>query len=471
MNKINNSHILYCKEAVYNTFFKHKKSYVSTTTEMPEIYNLDSIAHEKDKIILIDFEQDAELLKQGFVHNGYQKIKLDNLKHIYVQKYLLKHPDGNSTEFTNLLEIRDENQKYSHFLCNTIVEFYYINYQSFENVSNQLKLIYGIDISEKRVCDLYYKTIDSFILKKVEDLNEQIRSGKIKLGQVANYDEEFMYYKHQPVVRLTIIDYKTKIILRDIIIPRKEFDRNYIKSFIEEALSGLNYHTVVTDGDKRYKKILKELGLNQQRCIFHSMQNLMSKLNPVHNRLKRKIKSINSKISDKNVNLTDLENKYKGCVGRPKETDNKRKNDIKQMKKLRREISDLKAERRKHKKHIKEDKKYIKKISKLLKSKKYERGIELFNELWEIKDTLSKEIASHLKNLKEYLHEALMHTLVKGVPRTNNLIESFYKRTIPRKFKNIFMTYDGLVKRMLLSDLRWVENALRQNMKDNINLN
>ena len=200
------------------------------------------------------------------------------------------------------------------------------------------------------------------------------------------------------------------------------------------------------------------------------MQNLMSKLNPVHNRLKRKIKSINKKISDKNVKLTDLENKYIGCVGRPKKTDNKRKNDIKQMKKLRREISDLKAERRKHKKHIKEDKKYIKKISKLLKSKKYERGIELFNELWEIKDTLSKEIASHLKNLKEYLHEALMHTLVKGVPRTNNLIESFYKRTIPRKFKNIFMTYDGLVKRMLLSDLRWVENALRQNMKDNINL-
>ena len=90
--------------------------------------------------------------------------------------------------------------------------------------------------------------------------------------------------------------------------------------------------------------------------------------------------------------------------------------------------------------------------------------------MWEIKDTLSKEIASYLKNLKEYLHEALMHTLFKGVPRTNNLIESFYKRTIPRKFKNIFMTYDGLVKRMLLSDLRWVENALRQNMKDNINL-
>ena len=48
------------------------------------------------------------------------------------------------------------------------------------------------------------------------------------------------------------------------------------------------------------------------------MQNLMSKLNPVHNRLKRKIKSINTKIIKKENELTVLEKKYKGCVGRPK---------------------------------------------------------------------------------------------------------------------------------------------------------
>ena len=54
-------------------------------------------------------------------------------------------------------------------------------------------------------------------------------------------------------------------------------------------LKGLNYHTIVTDGDKRYKKILEELGLKQQRCNFNSMQNLMAKVNPVHNRLERRI--------------------------------------------------------------------------------------------------------------------------------------------------------------------------------------
>ena len=48
------------------------------------------------------------------------------------------------------------------------------------------------------------------------------------------------------------------------------------------------------------------------------------------------------------------------------------------------------------------------------------------------------------------------------VPRTNNLIESFYKRTMPRKIKNIFTTYEGLVNRMILADLRWRETAIRK---------
>lgn len=411
--------------------------------------------------LLMKFKKN-ELIENSFSLNGYQKISVDNLKHIYVQKYIYKSTDGNSTATTNLIEIRDENSKYSHFLCNLILEHYYINHMSFEDISKLLKLNYNLNIDQRRVCDLYYKTIDSFITKKIEDVAEDIRNGNIKLGHVGNYDEEFMYFKHQPVVRLTLLDYKTKLILKDIIIPRKLFNRQFIKSFIQEAIEDYDYHTIVTDGDNRYKKILDELNLNQQRCIFHSMQNLMSKLNPVHNRLKRKIKSINTKIIKKENELTVLEKKYEGCIGRPKKEDIKRKNDLDKMKQLKGEISALKAEKREYKHHIKDDEKYVKKISKLLKVTSFERGMELFEELWEIKDTLSKEIASHLRNLKKYLPEALTHTLFKDVPRTNNLIESFYKRTMPRKIKNIFTTYEGLVNRMILADLLWTETAIRK---------
>ena len=106
----------------------------------------------------------------------------------------------------------------------------------------------------------------------------------------------------------------------------------------------------------------------------------------------------------------------------------------------------------------------------MLKSGTYELGIKRFKELWTIKDELSDEIRKHLKNLKNYLHEALWHTLNKDVPRTNNLIESFYKATLPRKIKYIYVTYDGLMDRIMLADLRWTENTVRQKIKQPIHI-
>ena len=69
----------------------------------------------------------------------------------------------------------------------------------------------------------------------------------------------------------------------------------------------------------------------------------------------------------------------------------------------------------------------------------------------------------HLINLKKYLPEALLHTKLKDVPRTNNLIESFYKATLPRKIKYIYMTYDGVMNRIILADLRWMQKHTSKN--------
>ncbi len=106
--------------------------------------------------------------------------------------------------------MRDENCKYSRFFCNLIMEYYYIQHFSFEKVSELLKLSYGLDIDYRRICDLCNRTIEDFKLKKFEEVEEDIRNGKIKLGHVGNYDEEFVYVKHQPYVRLTLIDYKNE---------------------------------------------------------------------------------------------------------------------------------------------------------------------------------------------------------------------------------------------------------------------
>ena len=191
------------------------------------------------------------------------------------------------------------------------------------------------------------------------------------------------------------------------IVPRKLFDRNLIKEFIGKTVEGLGYHTIVTDGNKRYKNILYELRLNQQRCIFHSMQNLMSRENPVHSLLKRKIKSINKKIAEKEKKNLLLKIKNRGMISRSKKDDTKRKKDIEHKTKLQSELNQLKAEHSKHRNYIKNNNRYVKKISRILKAPNYEKGIERFEELWAIKDELSDEIRIQLENLKGYLHQAL----------------------------------------------------------------
>ena len=180
---IENSPIIFSTYVAYNTFFSDGKCFFDTTYDMIDLYRLDSIADENDRIILINKIQENELHEKGYVHDGYKKCDIDNLKHVYVRKYKLKTDNGKKTQTTDLSDMRDENCKYSRFLCDLILEYYYIQHLSFEKVSELLKLNYGLDIDYRRVCDLYNRTIDNFIFKKYEEVADDIRNGKIKLGQ------------------------------------------------------------------------------------------------------------------------------------------------------------------------------------------------------------------------------------------------------------------------------------------------
>ena len=49
-----NSPIIYCTHNVYNTFFSNRKCFFSTMSDMVDLYRLDSIAEENDKISIIN---------------------------------------------------------------------------------------------------------------------------------------------------------------------------------------------------------------------------------------------------------------------------------------------------------------------------------------------------------------------------------------------------------------------------------
>ena len=142
----------------------------------------------------------------------------------------------------------------------------------------------------------------------------------------------------------------------------------------------MNY--IVTDGDVRYARIIKELGYTQQRCTFHLMKNLIDSLSQRHNSLRRKIKTLNKQIPEKEYELKELEKLYPNKRGRSKKDDKKRQKNINDKRELRKEISRLKAKRRKYRKILKEDKEYIKSISLIFKCKTYKAAWNKFNILY-----------------------------------------------------------------------------------------
>ncbi len=102
----------------------------------------------------------------------------------------------------------------------------------------------------------------------------------------------------------------------------------------------------------------------------------------------------------------------------------------------------------------------MKKISLIFKSKTEKTARKRFQKLYDKLDNLPKEIKSFIKNLSKYLDKAIQHTINRKIPSTNNLIEGFYKTTLPGKIKRIFKTYRGLLIRITLNNIRWIKRCV-----------
>ena len=121
---------------------------------------------------------------------------------------------------------------------------------------------------------------------------KRLLRGEIEFSGLVHYDEEFLWIKHQPYVRLTLLDAENKLIIEDTVISRELFSKEYIKIFLETSLENLEVKTIITDGYRAYASIIDDLGFNHQRCTFHAMKNLMDKVIKKHNALNRRIKKV-----------------------------------------------------------------------------------------------------------------------------------------------------------------------------------
>ena len=455
-----NSPVLFNTEEIFKTFFSTGECLIDIDFPMILLYFLDSIAQDDDKIILINSNQSNDLFDEGFVCNGTNNICLDNLKHVYVQKYV-KEVDGyDITTTTNLDSFVDENCKFSNFLADLIVKLLSIEQISYQKVSEIIELFLGVKLPRQRVYDLFNKSIDEYLSMSIQEIQEKIVDGEIEFSGLIHYDEEFLWIKHQPYVRLTLLDAENRLIIEDTVISRELFSKEYIKLFLETSLENLEVKTIITDGYRVYASIIDDLSFNHQRCTFHAMKNLMDKVIKKHNGLNRRIKKLNNEITKLEKEIKEISEKYKGQKGRVRKDDKIRQNDTAKKKKLNKKLSEKKFELKKYTNKLKRDDKLVKKISLIFKSKSEKTARKRFQELYDKLDDLPKDIKAFIKNLSKYLDKAIQHTINREIPSTNNLIEGFYKTTLPGKIKRIFKTYRGLLIRITLNNIRWINRCV-----------
>ena len=438
---------------------RNKKIYLNKDINPSLIYLMEEILTDSYQFIYYD----DELLfcpkcGEQLSLNGTQKFSLNKKLIIGKQKYICPNKKCQFTIITHPNQYIDKYCNYTKEIKEKAVKYSLIQYSSYQNKAEYINLHYRTKISRQTIYNANNTLIDQILHQKEQKLSEKIKKLNIKSSGIYCYDEEFIKINKSIYVRMTIIDYKTKIIINDQIIPKNQFQQKTIQKFLKESLKGLKINTIITDGYKVYEDIIKDLGAKHQKCVFHIMQNLMTPLQKKINKNTKKIKHQENSINKKKNKIKELKTKIPNKRGRIKKTDTKTIKIRNQINKIEIEINNEKFEKRKLKKENKEYNKYKEKISLIFKSKKHKTAIKRFNNIMSQINQLPKIIQIFLKNLEKKIDYTLNHTKNREIPKTNNLIELIYRTTFPGKIKRIFRTLKGAKRQIKSNNIKWMEN-------------
>lgn len=462
---------IYCVEDLfkYYLFGQGNLLYICNTIS-PKIVDLFSeIMNTELFVIYFDYREYDPDFARTHVKNGLVEYKLNKKFIIYKQTY--KYSSKNKEKFMTTM-LPDYIDKYCNYtreikkqglMCTKITYSSYgskteiVNEQFNLNISRQ-----SIYLHEKELSPQYIYNKEQEILKEIEKLN-------IKPSGYYSYDEEFIKINKKIYVRLALIDVHTKIIINDELIPKEQFNKEYIEKFLKESTEGIKLKTIITDGYRSYPEIIESLDAKHQLCTFHIMQNLMVKLNPYINAKKRLIESLTKSNEKKEAKIEELKSKITLKRGRPKNSDKKVKNNINKRKKLKSEIDENKEKIRKYKAKIKEHIGYKETIKKIFRAKSFKTAMKYYHQLYDKLEELPQIIKDFIKTLSKKINKALEYTKDKKIPKTNNLVELLFKVTFPGKIKRIYRTYAGAVTQIKLDDLKWIErNVLKKTGKNKI---
>ena len=400
---------------------KNKKIYLNKDINPSLIYLMEEILTDSYQFVY----HDEDLLfcpncGERLSLNGTQKFRLNKKLIIGKQKYICPNKRCQFTIITHPNQYIEKYCNYTKEIKEKAVKYSLIQYSSYQNKAEYINLHYGTKISRQTIYNANNTLIDQLLHQKEQKILKEIKKLNIKSSGIYCYDEEFIKINKNVYVRMTIIDYKTKIIINDQIIPKNQFQQKTIKKFLKESLKGLKINTIITDGYKAYEDIIKDLGANKNT---------------------KKIKHLENSINKKINKIKELKTKIPNKRGRIKKTDTKTIKIRNQINKIEIEINNEKFEK-----------------SLIFKSKKHKTAIKRFNNIMSQINQLPKIIQIFLKNLEKKIDYTLNHTKNREIPKTNNLIELIYRTTFPGKIKRIFRTLKGAKRQIKSNNIKWMEN-------------
>lgn len=208
-----------------------------------------------------------------------------------------------------------------------------ITYSSYESKNAIVNEQFNLNISRQSIYLHENELSPQYIYNKEQEILKEIKKLNIKPSSYYSYDEEYIKINKKIYVRLALIDVHTKMIINDELIPKNQFNKEYIEMFLKEPTTNIKLDTIITDGYRSYPEIIERLGAKHQLCTFHIMQNLMTKLNPYINTKKRLIESLTKANEKKEAKIEELKNEMPLKRGRPKKSDKKANKNLKKKKK------------------------------------------------------------------------------------------------------------------------------------------
>ena len=462
---------IYCVEELfkYYLFGQGNLLYICNTISPKIVELISEIMNTKLFVIYFDYREYDPEFARTHVKNGLVEYKLNKKYIIYKQtyKYTSKNKDKYMT--TMLPEYIDKYCNYTREIKKQGLMCTKITYASYGSKNEMVNEQFGIKISRQSIY-LHEKELSpQYIYNKEQEILKQIEKLNIKHSGYYSYDEEYIKINKNIYVRLALIDVHTKMIINDELIPKNQFNKEYIEKFLKQSTDGIKLETIITDGYRSYPEIIERLGAKHQLCTFHIMQNLMTKLNPYINTKNRLIESLIKSNEKKEAKIEELKNEMPLKRGRPKKSDQKAMKNLEKRKKLKREIDKNKDKIREYKAKIKEHFDYKDTIKKIFRAKSLKTAMKYFNRLKDKLEELPPIIKDFIKKLSKKINKALEYLNDKKIPKTNNLVELLFKVTFPGKIKRIYRTYAGAITQIKIDDLKWIENhVLNKTSKNKI---